>query len=135
MNTIIPLDIFDAEIMVHFGEKKELRNVLAKYMSKEKVTSILNAVGVCKSGLTLHNEDGTTIIYIPQKPSCSEDFGTISHEIFHAVSYVMKDKGIDLTDSSEEVYAYTIGFVTRKLTEIIFVPLNKIQNGNQGSKN
>lgn len=119
MNTIIPLDIFDAEIMVHFGEKKELRNVLVKYMSKEKITSIINALRVCKNGLTLHNEDGTTIIYIPQIPSCPEQFGTLSHEIFHAVSYVMKDKGIDLTDSSEEAYAYTIGFVTRKLSEYL----------------
>ena len=47
---------------------------------------------------------------------CSKDITSIVHEVFHAVHNVCQRKGLWLTNSSEETYAYMIQWV---LMEII----------------
>ncbi len=47
---------------------------------------------------------------------CSKDMPSIVHEVFHAVHNICQRKGLWLTDSSEETYAYMIQWV---LMEII----------------
>jgi len=39
----------------------------------------------------------------------------IAHECMHAVHWILLDKGIWLTDSSEEIYAYMIGYIFKKI--------------------
>jgi hypothetical protein len=46
---------------------------------------------------------------------------SIIHEGFHAISYVLRDRGVDLTDSSDDAFAYALTF----LTEEIFKNLKK----------
>lgn len=37
--------------------------------------------------------------------------GTISHECFHIVNYILKARGLTLSDDSEETYCYLLGFL------------------------
>ena len=39
------------------------------------------------------------------------------HEVFHAASFLLKSKGIELDESSEEAYAYLIEFIYYKIME------------------
>jgi hypothetical protein len=41
--------------------------------------------------------------------------GILGHEALHAVHWILQKRGIWLTDSSEEVYAYLIQFIVDKL--------------------
>ena len=39
----------------------------------------------------------------------------IAHEVFHAVSYVLRHKGVPLSDNTDEVYAYLTEFLVREI--------------------
>ena len=47
---------------------------------------------------------------------------TLNHEIFHAVDWILrKAVGITLSDDSDEVYAYTIAWLQRKIYQKILI--------------
>lgn len=37
------------------------------------------------------------------------------HECFHAVSYTLRTRGLNLTDDSEEAFAYSLGFLVDEI--------------------
>lgn len=45
----------------------------------------------------------------------NHNFGLLVHECFHAIHWSLTDKGITLTDSSEEVYAYLLQSLVKEL--------------------
>lgn len=61
-------------------------------------------------GLTETFESGTSVIFLPHKPP-PED---VAHECYHAVCNIMAHIGAKL---EEEVVAYTLGYLVRKVTD------------------
>ena len=51
---------------------------------------------------------------MPKLPDDATSFGFLSHEIFHASIAIMDAVGVELSESSEEAYAYLVGYLTRK---------------------
>ena len=49
----------------------------------------------------------------------SVDNGCIAHEIFHAASMLLRSRGIELSEESEEAYAYLIDWMTSIVYKII----------------
>lgn len=43
---------------------------------------------------------------------------TISHECFHAVMHIMKEKGIVYSAKSEECFAYVLGWLVEKVLDV-----------------
>lgn len=41
--------------------------------------------------------------------------GELAHEAFHAAHWILQSKGLWLTDSSEEAYAYLIQFIVKSI--------------------
>lgn len=39
----------------------------------------------------------------------------LTHELLHCVHWILDDRGLSLTDSSEEAYAYLIGYLDNEL--------------------
>lgn len=61
-------------------------------------------------------DTGQTVIYIPNFSFTPEAYGTLSHEIFHAVEFLFNR--IELQHSihtSSEAWAYMIGYITKKV--------------------
>lgn len=56
-----------------------------------------------------------TLIRLKYFPSTATDHGIISHEIFHAVDFLLDRVGMKLTESSNEAYAYLIGYITQEV--------------------
>lgn len=51
-----------------------------------------------------------------------EDQGTLAHEIYHLVCYILMDRGLSMNFTDEdmnEAYAYYIGFWTRKIKKAL----------------
>lgn len=119
MNKIIPIDIYDRDLMVHFGGKEELPEELERYgLEKEELDDILDGISELTKGQTVLLSNNTLLIWMPHIPTI-EDYGTLSHEIFHCVDFLMNDIGVSLTRESGEAYAYLIGYITKKVHELI----------------
>ena len=98
--------------MVSIGERHEeiVKNIEKssyKLDDEEKEKLWMNG-----NGRTIMLRGGQTIIRLDTK-----DFATLSHEVFHAVFFLMDKIKIQLTSESEEAFAYAIQFLTNKIIE------------------
>jgi hypothetical protein len=44
----------------------------------------------------------------------------LAHEVFHAVHFFLQNRGLSLTDASEEAYAYLIQWMFEKIEAVLF---------------
>jgi hypothetical protein len=76
-------------------------NYFKKQMKKELE---MNIVEQLPEAITYANEKkGLYIIWTRNK-----NYAHLAHEIFHAVAFIMRDRGLRLSDDSDEAYAYLI---------------------------
>jgi hypothetical protein len=127
LNFIIPLHIYPFDIMFSVGQTdkdftKSLKLALPKSLYKEmKDNTIFHLEPGCRGRTAIHLSGGQTIIRLPSKPSTPQEFGTVSHEIFHGVDFIFNKIGIPLSEYSDEAYAYLIGYVTEKFYEEVSI--------------
>lgn len=93
----------DKELLEHVGEEA----------LKDKFLYAING----KQGRTVMFSGGQTLVRMKRIPSTPYDFGTLQHEIFHVVEFIMHRVGMKLCHKSDEAYAYLIGYVTQKVYE------------------
>ena len=103
-NKIIRLDPFPFDIMVHFGDKKQLEKTLGKYGLVENTIA-----------RTLMLDTNQVILYLKEKPKDINGYSLLAHEIFHCVDLVLRKVGISLSDDSDEIYAYCIQYLTKQI--------------------
>ncbi len=125
MNQIIRIDTLYRDLMVHFGSKKTLRKELRKYVSEKAISQAFEKCNFEGKGQMYINQHlGIFFIWMPNKPESAEDVGFLIHEISHAVISIMQTIGVNLSDDSEEIYAYTIGFLTHQIIERFGIIVN-----------
>lgn len=70
--------------------------------------------GEPRQGLASYN-GGLCIISVKDFDIKNPDhMGTLAHEIFHAADLILREKGLRLDDSSDEAWAYLIGYITKQ---------------------
>ena len=117
-NKIIGIPNLYRDLMVHFGSKETLCRVLCKYVDEETAASAVDAIGASDKGCTvIDQQNGVFFMWMPRKPQSAEDFGFLVHGLLHAVAETMRVIGVDFSEDSEEVYAYTIGWLTHQIME------------------
>lgn len=120
MNFIVPLVVYPYDIWFSVGESdKKFINYLGERIQDEYLVDLKeDAISVMRPtlrGRTFHHlVGGQTIIRLPKVPVTSLERGVVSHEIFHAVDYILRRINMPLTDSSCEAWAYLIGYVTEQ---------------------
>lgn len=123
LNFIIPLVLFPFDIMVSIGQsdsqfQRSVRGHLPPDCLKDLETDpAILKLGHTTQGRTINLSTGhQTLIRIKNHPKTDQDYGTLAHEIFHAVSFILWRMRIDLgIEQTDEVYAYTIGYVTQQI--------------------
>ena len=58
---------------------------------------------------------GDSLIYSKDYKDDIEYTSVVAHEIIHAVSHILRNVGIEHTAETEEVYAYTIEDLTKRV--------------------
>jgi hypothetical protein len=58
------------------------------------------------------------------------DGATVAHECFHAISFVLRNLGVRLSEESEEVYAYGLEWLCREAFYFCFEIANKLNEEN-----
>ncbi|TXI89739.1 MAG: hypothetical protein E6Q36_02890 [Chryseobacterium sp.] len=106
--------------------KKELVRVLKKEQLKSDIPDLGKTLRQLKefkgshARTTMLLDPGITLITFYRWENDALDYGTLSHEIFHAVDLNLRAKGITLSDDSDEVYAYHMGYFTREFLNQIW---------------
>ena len=118
MNKIIPIDIYNTDLIFITGTKDDLKAALEYYLgnknSKEVYTVMTENISNINSGKSTFLNSREIVLWIPNP----KDKATLAHEIFHTVYYIMEKVGISLCHESDEAYAYLIGYITNKVTEL-----------------
>lgn len=125
INFIVNLGVFPFDVMVSIGQsdKQLCKNLDDTGMpfDKQDIDNLKYTSNKCKGRYVLFSNNAS-LIRIRNLPSTPNDYGTLSHEIFHAVSIILDHLGVKLViETSCEVYAYCIGY----LTENIYKEINK----------
>lgn len=76
-------------------------------------------------GMTYYQDTYPIVIWMPAIPETVEDYSILSHEMLHAVHYVLVWAGVPLSGDTEEVYGYEMQCLSLQ----IFNGINKIKNG------
>lgn len=67
-------------------------------------------------------DPGISVIVFYRWNNNAFDYGTLTHELFHAVDMNLRSKGITLSDDSDETYAYHLGYFTREFLNWLWQP-------------
>lgn len=119
MNKIISIDIYDRDVMVHFGEKKYLKAKLSKIYGNEQASEIVSTISGKEKGKSLLLPGGQMVLYMPDFPKDIKGISILAHEIFHITNFTLEEAGINLTSDSDEAYSYLIEFLTKKILSML----------------
>lgn len=111
-NFVISLVVYPFDVMVSLGESdEELRRSLKKVDTEWEDN--MQCTGI---GRFYMNDRNQSIIRLSVYPKSNEDYGTLSHEIFHAVTHILDRIGMRLILlKSDEAYAYLTGYLTTEI--------------------
>lgn len=116
-NTVIYCDVFDQDVMFHFGETELLRKQIESIFDGKVVDDIIEYIKENQTLGTTFSLPRGTLVFMPKIPKTNDDYGILAHEIFHAVFKLTKGIGIDYSLEGEETYAYLVQYLTKSILE------------------
>ena len=126
MNKIIPFGIYPFDLMISFNESdKEIKKALKKFnitpINATETTVFNMDKSKTKIGRMVMFIGKQTVIRLNFMPKLTNPFemSLLQHEIFHAVQFVMAEIHTPLKNSTSEVYAYLIQYLTEKVYSLL----------------
>ena len=108
----IPISIYRTKLKVFFGSVKDCCKAMKKdgvpdYYIEEwgKHASYYNGM------YYEEDEHDYRLLWLDKIPVSVDDYGSLVHELSHAVFHILDDKGLKHTNESDEAYAYLIGYL------------------------
>lgn len=89
-----------------FYKEQEIKSIIEK-IKVSKTTHAITFVLDCW---------GVVLIIFKYWYDNANDYGTLVHELFHAVDMILRNRQIILSDDSDEVYAYHLGYFVREFS-------------------
>lgn len=110
----IDIPIYECEVVIdtHNGSKG-LKKALGEEKAEFVESSKIGRRGVCIN----FDNDWQYYLWVSEELDGSEFLSTLSHEVFHLVHYILRDKGVVFGEKSEESFAYLFGWVMRELCD------------------
>ena len=112
MKFIVPIDVYDTDVLVYFGKPKKFLKYIKPKIDKETYQEIKNAIFV-SNGFAVESKTRQNILFMPAVPNTVKEYATLAHEIFHIVTAILSARDIPLDRNTEECYAYLIGWITK----------------------
>lgn len=69
----------------------------------------------CPAGGVMQRGSCDVVLFLKHWPEKIYDYGVVVHEVFHIADGCLREKGITLSDDSDEAYAYLIESIFRDL--------------------
>lgn len=100
--------LFGINLYWHRGSRKKYIQLIKGEFKQKALEKGISVEGTFE----VYKKDGKWISVIWLR---NHKFEVLVHECFHAVHWNLQNKGMTLTDSSEEVYAYLLEFLVREM--------------------
>ena len=109
----ITIGLYRTNLFVSVGQTYE--DLLASLKKNQvKIPKELFPMPETASARTVHFDDGTNLIEMPEVDFDSLDFfESFSHEILHVVFDILNKRGFVLSLDSEEAYTYLMGYIIK----------------------
>jgi len=119
LNFIIPCVIFPFDIMFSINEPDERLEIsLMRYGLDASATLKELETSSNSLGRTIRTDNDQVVVRMKKFDKSPKQLGALSHEIFHAATFVLESAGVDFRmDYSDEAYAYLIGYITQSVFE------------------
>ena len=100
--------IFDYQVATVIGERDIAEEWIKKKLDIDDLgyNQDYDPLGVCH-----HRPGYIPVIWLPRVPETSREFGTLAHEVFHAVCHFHEWADIPMDRSTEELAAHTLAHV------------------------
>lgn len=108
--------LFDYQVATVIGERAEAEKWIKYKLEVDDLgyQDEFEPLGICH-----YRPRYIPIIWLPKIPKTPREFGTLSHEVFHAVCHFHEWANVPLDRSTEELAAHTIShIVTDILTKV-----------------
>jgi hypothetical protein len=97
---------------VNQTEKQLMKALVKSVPDAEQHADDLKMTGI---GRTLKTHIGAIVVMLKQLDWDAQFHGNVSHEIFHAATFILEDAGVRFEPMvSDEAYAYLIGWLTQE---------------------
>ncbi len=117
---MLHLDMLYRDILVVYGDEQQTRDVLRLYFDAEEIDELVEEISFSECGKTVYvKKFNSLLVWLPGRPKTAQEVGFLVHELFHATYAVMCNAGISLSEDSEEIFAYAIGFLAEKVMETL----------------
>lgn len=110
-------ETFPYDVVVCLGVTREdILGYMKKHFTddalteKDKEELVMNG-----HGRTVELDNNAFILWTNDFPRKPQEFAWLAHEIFHTADLILRRAGVSLSDDSDEVWAYQIDWLTRKI--------------------
>ena len=110
VHNVLKVPIFNIDIIVHIGDIDSLKKELRSSFGNEKGNEVFKEMQFSDEiiGKSVELSTGALLLWVSDIKSNS----VLAHEIFHTAVSIMLKRDIPLNNSTEEVCAYLIGYLT-----------------------
>lgn len=111
-------ETFPYDVLVCLGVSREdILSYFEKHFADALTEKDKESIVMKGHGRVVMLESNAFICWVKEFPRTPEDFGYLAHEIFHTADLIIRKAGASLSDDSDEVWAYQIDWLTRKIYE------------------
>lgn len=118
-------EVYEFNYIVLEGKETWNYTSIMKFLKKKKIeinpsfkSYFENNFDDNVQGTCLHFGN-VVFLFIKQYENKPMWYSTLSHELFHAIDFILNYLEIKLCHDTQEVYAYYIGFLTNKVLSLI----------------
>jgi len=125
LNKIIPIAGYPFDLMISFNEKdRQIKKKLKAF--NIEITSVddgmfqLDGIKSRRGRFVMfHTKQSVLRLNFYPRLNSPEEMGLLQHELFHTVAFFMQEIDTPLNDTTQEVYAYLMQWLTREIYSLI----------------
>lgn len=121
VHNILNVPIFNIGIIVHIGDVDSLKKELYSSFGNEKGNEVFKEMHFSDDiiGKSVELSTGALLLWVSDIKSDIKSNSVLAHEIFHTAVSIMLKRDIPLNNSTEEVCAYLIGYLTECIQKFL----------------
>ena len=91
--------------------------VFALNVVKDNIDSSYTPKDFDARGVTFYQYGYPIVLWLPEKPVSIEQISVANHELFHVTRAIMLNASTELSDQTEETYAYELQYISKQFYE------------------